>query len=709
MIPSRFNLLTLITLVVSVIVSRASDSQINFRTQIVPILSKAGCNSGACHGAAVGQGGFRLSLLGYDPQEDYWNITREIAGRRVDLDKPHESLFLKKPTREIDHEGGRRIKRNSPNHSTLLRWIEAGTPYGDPDLHVVRIEVTPDDLLFASLNQSAQLQVTAYLSDGSVQDVTSLALYTSNDDALADVTPEGKVISRNRGLTSIMIRYGGQVGAARVALPFSDATIGNFSPHNFIDEHVLAELKRLGIPPSPPANDATFLRRVHLDLIGRLPEIHETKAFLSDPGPEARTQLVDQLLASESFVDFWTLKLADLLLISGKRGSEQATLTYHNWLREQIAKNEPWDKITRTLLTASGDTTAIGPANFFLLATDPRDQAEHVGSIFLGARIGCARCHAHPSDRWTQADYYQFSAYFARLSREGSEITQSTRAILEYPKSKRLVPPRPLTPFASAPPEDADPRPHLAEWMTAPDNPLFARAFVNRVWKHLLGRGLFEPVDDLRPTNPASLPKLLDALATKFIENHYDLRWLVRTIVSSRTYQLSSKATPNNQGDLQLFSHAYLKPLSAQVLLDAAAQVSGVPEHFAGYPEGTRAVELIGVQTPSYALDVLGRCKRETACEPAGSGGGLAQALHLINGSAFNARLSGGILDQLQAAQKSYQEIIADLYLLAFTRPPTPDELDFWDKTIVAADNKSEILEDFLWSLLNSREFTYNH
>jgi hypothetical protein len=680
-------------------------SDFSFRTDILPILSKAGCNSGACHGAATGQGGFHLSLLGYDPEEDYWSITREFSGRRVSLDAPRESLFLRKPAQQIEHEGGRRIPRDSASYSQLVEWINAGAPYGSRALKVARIEAEPPERFFAETNEPFQLKVVAVLNDGTRRDVTDLALYSSNDEGIAEVDKNGLGRTRHRGVTSIMIRYSGQVAAVRVAIPFSTPILSApLAADNFIDQEIVAELNRLGLPPSELSEDAEFFRRVHLDLIGQMPDSGKVRKFLREAEKD-RGKIIDQLLESEEFADFWTLKFADLLLISGKRGSEKAAAVYHDWLREQISQNTAWDAVAAKLLTARGDSTREGPPNFYLHASDPRDIAEYAGSIFLGTQIGCARCHAHPTDRWTQDDYYEFSACFAGVSRDGSVVRTTAGRALEYPKSKRAAAPKALG--GSGPlPAQADPRAAMAKVLTA--DPLFARALVNRVWKHLLGRGLVEPADDLRPTNPATHPALLDKLAGEFRTHHFDLRWLIRSIASSRTYQLSSLAQAANRHDDRFYSRAYLKPLSAQVLVDAIAQVTGRPERFDGQPEGTRAVQLIGAQTESYALDVLGRCPREKTCETgAGVGGGLAQALHLINGSTINQKLAGGVTAELNS--KSDSEVVEELYLRALSRGPADEELEFWKAILDRAPNRTEAIEDFLWTLLNSREFAFNH
>ncbi len=678
-----------------------------FRTAILPVLTKAGCNAGACHGAATGQGGFQLSLLGYDPVEDYDRITREFGGRRIDPDRPDDSLLLRKPSYQLDHEGGRKLPRDSSGYALLLRWIASDAPYGPDDLHVTAIEVDPQDSLIENTGDSVQLRVIASLSNGSREVVTPLALYTSNDDAVADVSGSGAVAAVGRGLTSIMVRYSGQVAAARIAVPLGgpDQTVVLTPAANFIDEHIGSELQRLRVPPSPASGDAEFLRRVHLDLAGLPPTSEAARTFLAEPpSPDKRLRVIETLLAGEAFVDFWTMKLADLLLLKGS-GKEAAV--YHRWLWDQVAMNAPLDRVASALLTSTGDLTSAGPANFLTLASDPRDLAEHVSRIFLGAQLACARCHSHPSDRWTQEDYHRFAAYFARITQEGGSISISPRGEVDHPKTGKPLAPKPLGSPASPNPDDESRLAELSQWLTSPDNPFFARAFVNRVWKHLLGRGLVEPPDDLRPTNPPTHPALLDALAADYVAQGFDLRHLVRTIVSSHTYQRTSQTLEDNRADTRLYSHAGLKALPAPVFADAVAQVTGVPDVFEGYPPGARAVQLVSPAVPSPALDVLGRCLRTGPCDgPAQLGGGLAKALHLINGPTINAKLRDGAARALQG--RSSRQAVEELYLRAFTRPPEPAELAEWSAWLDQSPDRNAALEDLLWTLLNSREFAFN-
>ena len=689
-----------------------------FTTGILPILTKAGCNTGGCHGAATGQGGFRLSLLGYDPDEDFLRLTREHAGRRIDPDRPVESLFLRKPARQLEHEGGRRLPLDSEEYRIVRDWIAAGAPRGPANLRVESVEVTPNDILLSAPGDTTPLRVTAQLSTGEHQDVTRLAIYTSNDDAIADVSKHGAITSRGPGLTSIMIRYSGQVTAARVAIPYAGSRPARvLGGDHFIDTHIGAELQRLGLEPSPQASATTFLRRVCLDLIGRLPTLDETREFTRESdSAEHRGQWIEALLNRPEWVDYWTLQLADLLLLGGKGSNETATRRYHAWLRDQVAGHTPLDQLVRSLLTAQGNVQEVGPANFLTLANDPRDLSEHVGRMFLGTRIACARCHTHPSDRWTQDDYHRFAAYFARVGRSGDLIQVRQRGEVDHPKTGQPVSPKPLGGArpASTLNSNVDPEPdrrlELAQWLTSRDNPLFPRSLVNRVWKHCFGRGLVEPVDDLRPTNPATHPALLDALTRDFVAHQFDLRHVLRTITTSETYQLTSTASPSNRLDDRLFSHASARELPAPVFLDAVVQVTGVPHRFEGQTEDLRAVQLVGPQVPSASLDVLGRCNRERPCDTSSqSGGGLARTLHLIQGSTLQDKLSGGIVDRLLAAKVSDPGIVTELYQSALARGPEPGEMTEWSALLAGAANRREAVEDLLWALLNSREFGFNH
>ena len=697
------------TLVFLVQTTRAEES---FHLDILPILTKAGCNAGACHGAATGQGGFKLSLLGYAPDLDHSTITRELAGRRTDLDHPDQSLLLRKATRQIDHEGDRRFGPDSDEARTLRDWIGRGAPIGTSTAIVTNLVVQPTLLRPAQDGSAQSIEVTAQLSDGSTRPATSLALYSSNDDSIADVNRQGRIRILAPGTTAIMIRFAGAVAAARIESPFPASNSLSQTapiPSHPIDRAIAQRLADMHVPASPPASANTFLRRVHLDLTGQLPPVELVREFESEPDSQPRREtLIDRLLASDAFTDLWSMRLADLLLISGKRGSEKATRAYHHWLRSQVAANTGWDRIARDLLTGSGPIDEHGPASFALLANDPRDLAEHAASIFLATRIACARCHAHPADRWTRTDYHQFAAFFARIQRDGGRVSSTDQGEVEDPRSGHPSAPRALGELQLAT-GNADRRWTLANWTTSTANPRFARAFVNRTWKHLMGRGLVEPVDDLRPTNPPTHPELLDALAAEFASNGFNLRHLVRRIVTSDAYQRSSRTLPGNVRDDRLYSHAPLKALDGRVLLDVIAQATGVPETFDDQPDITHAVQLVGTQSPSSALDVLGRCPREASCEGSSpAGGGLAQALHLLNGSTINRRLKQGHLPRWLASIPSDEELLNQLYRHTLSRSPRPEERAEWLPRF-ARDPRNQVAEDLFWALLNSREFALNH
>ncbi len=686
----------------SAVLAAAAERAWHFPTDILPRLTQAGCNAGKCHGAATGQGGFKLSLLGDDPAADHAAITRERGGRRIDSVNPERSLFLRKPSRDLDHKGGQKLRNGSEPWKAVRNWIAAGAPFGKPDLQVTKLVVAP-----AELRQSAQLKVTAHFSDGQARDVTAMALYTTQNDAVATVDKTGQVTIQRPGLGAVMIRAAGQVTAVRVAVPFERELITDFPrPRNFIDEKVFAELERMRIPVSPESGHVVFLRRASLDLTGRLPASSEVRAFIKTLN---REKLIDRLVGSDAFVDFWTMKFADLLLLDSKKLGAEPARAYRNWLREQIQRNTPMDQVAHALLTARGNVTQNAAANFQRQKADPRDMGEFVSQTLLGIRVACARCHNHPFDRWTQADYHQFAAFFARTRVKGGELVLVERGEVRHPRTEKVVLPSPLGVPANAKVTGLDYRPALADWLTRPDNPFFARTMVNRVWREMMGRGLVEPVDDLRVSNPPSNPALLDALAASFVKNKFDLRRLIRDIATSRAYQFSSRATAANRADTQLFSHAYLKPLSAPVKADAIAQATGQPNAYAGQPKGTRAVQLLDAQVPSYTLDVFGRCPRTDNCaDPTQFGGGLASALHLINDPKLNAKLRPAV-DALLKAHPNPRARLDEMFLRTLSRFPNEKERAKCLAHIAEVKGAKEGWQDLLWALLNTREFGFNH
>lgn len=680
-----------------------------FRTAILPILTKAGCNGGACHGAATGQAGFRLSLLGYDPEEDHERITRELGGRRIDRTQPDASLLLRKASGSIEHDGGKRLRTSSPEYQALREWIASGSPYGPRDLRVAAIEVTPPDLLFDQTGGRSNLTVIATFSDGTRHRVTDTALFTSNDETIAEVGRSGDVAGRSPGLTSIMVRYGGQVAAARVGVRFTPVPVpnrGGVSPGNFIDVHLDTELARLGLPLAPPASDEEFLRRSSLDLSGLLPAPEAVLAFTAEPdNPRKRAQWIDRQVHSPGFADVWTTFFADLLMI---QGPGPGPVAFHQWLRAQVASNRAYDDWIRELLTASGRFDEVGPANFFQIANDPRDLAEQVSRILLGIQVGCARCHAHPTDRWTQDDHHRFAAFFARLDRSGGRLSVTPSGDVEHPKSHRPCPPRPLGEDSWRGTGTADRRVELATWVTAPGNPYFARALVNRVWERLMGPGLMTPTDDLRPTNPAVFPTLLEALTRDFVGHGFDVRHLVRTIALSDAYQRASRLPGAPEAARRLHALGAVRPLPAAVLADAVAELTGQPDHYDGFPVGTRAIQLPTPAVAAPTLDLLGRCQRKQSCAGAtATGGGLALALDLIQGPAWQHKLDGPWLRAV--VDKPPREIIQHLYLRAYSRPPSAGEVDAWTRLLETAPDRRHALQDLMWALLNSREFALNH
>ncbi len=734
----------------------------DFASGVLPILSKAGCNTGACHGAATGQGGFRLSLFGTDPRADWESITREFEGRRIERGAPAHSLLLRKATLAIPHGGGRRFSGESAFGRRLSRWIAGGASYG-VERSPVSLAVTPAESLLPKPGSRVALRVVARFAEGRRHDATNLALYAANDPGIAYVTETGLVTVRRRGVTAIMVRYLGQVAAVRVGVPFGTAPVDprDFPARNFIDREVGRELVRLRLPASPIADDATFLRRVFLDLTGTLPTPEEVRAFLAEsqaertngrveewtsggagkraqvrkeqgapgtptlasasstrplvhssaPSTPARDRLVERLLDRSEFVDYWTLKLADLLGIHSGRIGASGARAYHAWLRDQVARNTPFDRLARALLTAQGSVAEDGAAGFYLGSRDPRDTAEFVSRAFLGTRLQCARCHNHPLDQWTQNDYYGFAAFFTQLRSDGSRVSVAERSELDHPRTGRPVPPR-LLGVSSVPAADDDRavrRVRLSAWLTSPGNRLFAETAVNRVWKDLLGRGLVEPVDDLRASNPAANPRLLRALAATFIREGYDLKRLIRTIATSRTYQLASRSNATNGADDRFNSHARARPVVGPVLADAIAQATGVAFDYAGYPPGTRAIQLLDPQVPSYTLDVFGRCRRDGPCESSRGGGGLAQALHVINDPALNERIRQGEVARLLEGGRPDRQTVETLYLRTLSRPPDDSERRHWDNLLRQAPDRREVVEDQLWALLNCREFAFNH
>lgn len=699
------------------------DKPVNFPNQITPIFTKFACNGGGCHGKSGGQNGFRLSLLGFEPGEDFEFLVKEGRGRRLFPAAPDHSLLLLKATAKVPHGGGMRIEYDSPAYRVLRRWIEQGMPYGsDSDPTITHISVYPTETLMER-NGSQQLAVVAHYSDGSTEDVTRTAQFDSNDAEMAEVTVTGLVkTAQLTGSVAVMARYQGQVGVFRATVPLG-VQVANLPPSKgFVDDHVFGKLKALGLPPSPVADDATFLRRVSIDIAGRLPTLEESERFLADQSADKRAKAIDRLLDSTDYAEYFAMKWGAILRNKRRQdGEKTATFAFHDWIRDSLNQNKPYDQFVREVLTSSGDAASNPPVAWYREVKDASAQVEDTAQLFLGLRIQCARCHHHPFEKWSQQDYYGFAAFYSQVGRKKG-LRQNEERIFHRPGIAQATNPKtqqPVKPtgLGSASVElDAttDPRHALVDWMAEPNNPFFAKAAVNRYWKHFFGRGLVDPEDDMRVTNPATNPALLDALAKDFVDHKFDLKHLVRTITNSQVYQLSAEPNEWNRDDKQNFSRYYPKRLNAEVLLDAIDQLAGTSSNFGPIPVGTRAVQLPDNGFNSYFLTVFGKPEASSACEcERSSEANLAQSLHLLNSGEIQGKLTAGNgRAALMSADKAreHQAKLRELYLLAFAREPQPDEL-----TIALAhiqknsEDPKRAYEDIVWALINTKEFLFNH
>ncbi|MGE3405256.1 MAG: DUF1549 domain-containing protein [Pirellulales bacterium] len=699
--------------------------QWSFRNHVESVLTKTGCNAGACHGAQAGKKGFKLSLRGYDPDGDFQTLTRQARGRRIVPGDPGRSLLLTKPTAAVPHGGGIRMEVGSLEYRALAEWIAAGTPPpvpADPRLHHLEL-LPPGVVLKPGMDQ--QLIVRAHFTDGHVEDVTRWAKYVSTNQSVAAVDDDGGVIHvMGHGEGAVTAWYLSQMVTASVTSPYEAqvaAEVFAQAPRrNFIDEQILAKLQSLNLPPSPPANDGEFLRRAFLDTIGTLPTADETRAFLADTSSDKRDRMIDSLLARAEFVDYWTYKWSDLLLVNGDKLRPPAMWAYYDWIRNQVAANTPWDQFARQLVTASGSTLENGATNYFVLHQDPADLAETTSLTFMGLSIGCAKCHNHPLEKWTNNQYFGMANLFARVRSKDANgdghrvIFAATEGELVQPLTGKPQPPQPLDGVALPFESTEDRRLHLADWLVSPDNPYFARSITNRVWANFFGAGLVENVDDLRLTNPASNAALLNAAAAHLVEHKFDLKSLMRTILQSAAYQRSSQPLPENQADSRYYARYYPRRLMAEVLLDAVSQVSGAPTRFPGYPAEWRAMQLPDANISSYFLKTFGRpdrvitCECERTAEPS-----MVQVLHISNGDTINLKLeaAGNRIDQMLQAGTPDDKIIEELYLSALSRLPTASEQADVQRTLAESGeaNKRILLEDVYWGVLSSREFLFNH
>lgn len=707
---------------VPVTVTNASvQPSISFRHDVMPIFTKAGCNAGACHGTSRGKDGFHLSLYGFDPDGDYFRLTREQIGRRINLALPKESLLVQKGLGAVQHTGGVRFTTNSALYHTLVSWLEAGAPQDPTNVcKLTGIELFPKAAVMEGSNATQHFIVRAQYSDGTQRDVTPLAVFLSNNEGTAKAAEDGTVTAGQRGEAFIQVRFGEfNVGAPIIVIPKGlQYQWPNVAAFNYIDQAVYGKLQRLRLTPSGVCDDATFLRRAYLDLIGELPPPEAVSKFLKDADAGKRAKLVDELLNRKEFAELWVMKWAELLEIRSRENIvyPKAALVYYEWLRDQMLSGQPLDRIVQQLLTASGSTLREPAANYYQMEPDTQKLAENTAQVFLGMRIQCAQCHNHPFDRWTLNDYYGFTAFFAQVGRKPGDdpremvVFDRKDGETKHPVTGAVVRPKFLggdTPDLTG----QSRREVLARWLTSSDNPYFARNVANIVWAHFLGRGIIEPVDDVRISNPASNPELLDALAEHLVSYHFDVKQLVRDICTSRTYQLSTEPNATNASDERNFAHAAIRRIRAEVLRDCISQVTDTQDKFPGLPRGAKAVEIPDGNTSDYFLTAFGRASRTTVCscevkvDP-----NLSQALHLLNGDTIQNKIEqGGVVKALLKKGQTPEQIISDLYMRCLSREPTSDEMAKLKQFFKPGAAPAPVLNDVFWSLLNAKEFVFNH
>lgn len=707
----------------------AREIPVSFRNEVIPALSVGGCNSGACHGTPNGRNGFKLSLRGFDPDADFVHLTRDGAGRRADR-HGDASLVLLKGLGKIPHEGGSRFPASSVAAQALTRWLAEGLRDDAPSMpRLTRIEVVPGARRLTAPARWQQLAVVAHFADGASRDVTRLSVFTSSDENVARVSPTGLVEFGRSGEVAVTVRH--QMELVPVRIVYLEPKPGFVWPdppsNNFVDDHVFAKHKSLDIRPSELCTDQEFLRRAYLDICGILPTADEVKAFLSSDEPNRRARLIDELLERPEYADFWTLKWSDIFRASRKTLQPKGVKAFQAWLRGHMERGSPLDEVVREVMTAQGSTFSTPAAGYFRVARNPESLAETTAQLFFGIRLQCAKCHNHPFERWSQDDYYGMAAWFARVKLKpdpkepgdkkkqgGDEIVSvATTGEVVHPRTGQPAPPRLLGLLGPASfPAGQDRRETLAVWMTSADNPFVPRSIVNRVWFHLMGRGIVDPVDDFRDSNPSASDELLDALARDFVAHKWDQKHLIRVIVNSRTYQLSAQTNDFNKDDDKYFSHAATRLLTAEQLLDAISFVTDRPEAFKGHPVGTRAAQLPDGEPNHPFLKAFGQPARELACEcERESESTLAQALQLINGAVVNDRLRdpANRIGRLLSAKTPEPEMLTTLFLVTLTRPPTDVESRVLLGHVAAASDKRNAWEDVHWSLINSKEFLFRH
>ena len=706
--------------------SFADNPDIDFNNRVIPILTKNGCNGGGCHGAANGQNGFKLSLLGFEPAEDYEHLVKESRARRLSFAAPDQSLLLQKGAGIVAHGGGARLEAGSPEYRLLRRWIADGAPPAKPQAaRLVKLEVYPAARLMQPQAEQ-QLIITAISSDGTREDVTATAVYETNVPEMASVGKRGLVRTNTEtGDVAIMVRYQSEVAVYRATIPLGAPLAALPPARNFIDELVFKKLSLLGLPPSSVANDAIFFRRMMVDLGGRLPTATEARTFLADTDPAKRDAWIEKVLAGGDYADTFATKWSALLRNridpnEDPNFSRPGAYAFTSWVRESLQGNRPYDQIVRDVITAAGEASETPTVLWYQSVRDINSQVEDTAQLFLGQRIQCAKCHHHPFERWSQEDYYRYMAFFSQLAKKKGNSPGEPRvfhktgvATTKHPKSGDLLKPAGLGGTPLEIDGSDDPRLQLADWMTSRDNPFFARSLVNRYWRHFFGRGLVEPEDDMRATNPATNPELLDALTKHFVDHGFDLKDLVRTICRSTTYQLDSEPNQYNGEDRQNFSRYYPRRLPAEVLLDSIDTMTGSTTRFNGTPTGSRAMQLPHADFPSEFLKVFGRPQGDSACECERSNeANLSQGLHLVNSTEIMGKLSGGTGRAATMAKDATQpldEKIRELFLTAYGREPRAEEQAFVKAFLEQRSNSQQAYEDAVWGLLNSKEFLFNH
>ncbi len=725
---------------------------VSFTNEIEPMFTRLGCNQGACHGAQYGKGGYKLSLAGFDPDLDYINTVKQAKGRRVSAADPASSLLIRKPLMGVPHGGGLRLQRDTPAYATLLQWLRDGVPGPNPtDPMVAKIESFPSERVLQKQNGSLHLIIRATYTDGTTRDVTATTRLNTLNDGIAACTPDGLISPVGKGQTAIMARYSGKATVATVLVPFKEdkekrrkgekeslnpnlnSQLSTLNPSAVVDALILRKQQQLGLTASAVCDDRTFMRRVSLDLIGTLPTPEEMSAFVTDNRSDKRAKLIDALLSRPEYADYWTLKWGDLLRSNRTTLGPKGMWSFTNWIRTQLQQNRPIDQFVSDLILAQGSTFTNGPANYYRVVSDPKDLAETTSQVFLGVRMQCAKCHNHPFEKWTQSDYYQFAAFFARVGIKGSQefglfgneqiVRLNDGGDIYHPKTGKLMRPMPLGAQLVSlsgktdaklpdPDADGDRRRALADWLTAPSNRLFARNIANRYWGYMFGKGIVNPIDDMRVTNPPTNPQLLDFLADELTRSHYDLKHLLAIICNSQAYQRGSAATGDNLKDELFFTHYMPKRLGAETLLDAIDFACGTQEKFNQLPPGTRAIQLPDPNVGSDFLDTFGRplrvisCECERTVEP-----NLSQTLRLMNGELINRKVGQGEgrIFKMIAAKKPNDAILNDIYTCALGRPPRRDERLQVMGALAFAPDRKPVFEDVLLILLNSKEFLFNH